>query len=83
MRVSAIISNFNGAKFLPRLLSSLRSQREVDVEIIVVDRQSTDESAAILAGHPDLKVLQEPPESGLVSGYDAGARVATSDLLFF
>lgn len=83
MLISAIISNFNGARFLPRLIASLREQHGVEVEIIVVDRQSTDGSAEILSAHPDIRQLSEPPETGLVSGYAAGARIAKSDLLFF
>ncbi|HTI69836.1 MAG TPA: glycosyltransferase family 2 protein [Candidatus Limnocylindria bacterium] len=81
--VSVIVSNFNGARYLPRLLKSLKSQRGVAVEIIIVDRHSHDESAAILAGHPDLKVISEPPETGLVSGYHAGSHHASHPLLFF
>jgi len=82
-RVSVIISNFNGARFLPRLFESLRGQRGIETEIIVVDRQSTDGSKAILANEIGLKVISEPPESGLVAGYHAGSAHATADLLFF
>ena len=81
--VTVVVSNFNGAKYLPRLLASLSAQRGVSVEVIVVDRCSRDESAAILAAHPHVKVLSEPPESGLVSGYAVGAAAAACDLLFF
>jgi GT2 family glycosyltransferase len=83
MMISVVISNFNGARFLPRLISSLREQRGVNLELIVVDRRSTDESAAILAGHPDIRVITEPPETGLVSGYHAGSKMASGELLFF
>ena len=44
--ISVIVSNFNGARFLPRLLATLRDQREVSAEIIIVDRRSTDDSGA-------------------------------------
>lgn len=81
--ISVIISNFNGAKYLPRLLSTLRQQQGVSLEIIVVDRNSTDGSDAILAANPDVKVIKHPPETGLVSGYATGADSASQDLLFF
>jgi GT2 family glycosyltransferase len=83
MRVSAIISNFNGARFIPRLLESLRAQQGVETEILVVDRFSTDGSPEILARHPEVRVLREPAETGLVAGYHAGSLHASSDLLFF
>jgi GT2 family glycosyltransferase len=81
--VSVIISNFNGANYLPRLLDSLRAQQRVRVEIIVVDRNSRDESDAILAASPEVCVVKEPPETGLVTGYAVGAEFASHDLLFF
>jgi GT2 family glycosyltransferase len=81
--ISVIVSNFNGARFLPRLLETLLAQRAVTTEIIVVDRHSTDASAAILAGFPAVKVISEPPETGLVAGYHAGSQVAAGELYFF
>lgn len=83
MAVSVIISNFNGAKYLPRLLETLRVQREVELQIIVVDRCSTDETHSILKGFPDVEVVSEPPESGLVTGYDVGVGHARHPHLFF
>ncbi|MCE9608444.1 MAG: glycosyltransferase family 2 protein [Planctomycetia bacterium] len=82
-RVSVIVSNFNGAKYLPKLLETLYAQRGVRLEIIIVDRHSTDASATILANDPKLIVIAERPETGLVTGYAVGAERATSDLLFF
>lgn len=82
-RISVVISNFNGATYLPRLLSSLRDQQDIDLEIVVVDRNSSDNSAAILSIYKEVIVIQEPPESGLVTGYAIGAEAATADVLFF
>ena len=81
--ISVIVSNFNGARFLPRLLDTLDGQQGVAVEIIVVDRHSRDESAAILTRHHGVKVVSEPPETGLVCGYHEGSRHASHELLFF
>jgi len=83
MPVSVIISNYNGAKYLPRLLESLDAQRGVQTQVIVVDRFSEDESQAILAKHPHVLTVPERPETGLVSGYAAGAKHAVHDNLFF
>jgi GT2 family glycosyltransferase len=83
LSVSAIVSNFNGAKYLPRLLETLSNQQGVQTEIIVVDRKSTDQSLAMLAQHPVVRVVSERPESGLVTGYAVGAEHAKHELLFF
>lgn len=83
IRISAIASNFNGARYLERLLDTLKAQQGVELQIIIVDRHSTDGSDAILARHPDVLVVKEPPESGLVAGYAAGFPHARHELLFF
>jgi N-acetylglucosaminyl-diphospho-decaprenol L-rhamnosyltransferase len=82
-KISVIISNFNGAKYLTRLLSTLESQVGVTTDIIVIDRMSSDESDAILAKHPTVRVFKHPPETGLVSGYAFGVQFSKHDLLFF
>lgn len=82
-KVSVIVSNFNGLKFLPRLVETLSAQRGVEMELIIVDRHSSDGSAEWIAGNPGIKLVSLPPEAGLVSGYHAGVPKATADLFFF
>ena len=81
--ISVIVSNLNGAPYLTRLLDALVAQTGVETEIIVVDRHSTDSSTGILQRYPSVRVIQEPPETGLVAGYCVGARSASHPLLFF
>ena len=83
MTISVIVSNFNGARYLPKLIESFRSQRDVELEIIVVDRNSTDGSREILARYPDVRIIGEPPETGLVAGYSVGRSIARGEMLFF
>jgi GT2 family glycosyltransferase len=81
--VSVIICNLNGMRFLPRLIETVRGQRGVETEIIVVDRESRDGSLTFLAGMPDVRVLSEPAATGLVAGYHVGSKHASHDLFFF
>jgi GT2 family glycosyltransferase len=83
MAVSVIVSNMNGKRFLPRLLQTLRAQRGVTTQLIVVDRHSHDGSRDFLTQHSDVTVVSEPPETGLVRGYAAGVRPARHEHLFF
>src|SRR4051812_36250416 len=83
MATSVIVSNFNGGKYLSRLLETLESQQGVTLEIIVVDRYSTDDSPEILKRYATVKVVKEAPESGLVAGYAVGASYACHEHLFF
>jgi GT2 family glycosyltransferase len=73
----------NGKRFLPRLLETLREQRGITAQIIVVDRLSRDGSPEYLAAQPDVTMVQERPETGLVSGYAAGVAHARHEHLFF
>lgn len=75
--ISVIIPCFNGADYLAEAIESVLSQTLQDIEVIVVDDGSTDESAAIaerlIAAHPEasIRLLRQP-----ASGHPAYARNA-------
>ena len=46
--VSVVIPNFNGSAYLPACLESVRRQTYRNIEMIVVDDQSTDDSIAVI-----------------------------------
>lgn len=54
-KVSAIIINYNGAQHLDDCLSSLLAQDYEDLEIIVVDNLSTDNSLEIIEKYKEVK----------------------------
>ena len=88
MDVSVIIPAFNEARYLPGTLESiqrasehLRSKAEVDVEVIVVDNNSTDETATV-AGDMGATVIQEPVQ-GIGRARNRGASAAQGDVVVF
>ena len=88
MDISVIIPAFNEAGYLPATLESiqrasehLRAKTEVDVEVIVVDNNSTDETAAV-AKDLGAAVVQEPVQ-GIGRSRNRGASVATGEVLVF
>jgi glycosyltransferase involved in cell wall biosynthesis len=52
-RVSVIVPCFNGARFLREAIDSALAQTYADVEVVVADDGSTDESVAIVASYGD------------------------------
>ena len=83
---SIIIPARNEANNLPQLLNSLRKQSIVPHEIIVVDDDSTDETARIARDYGAKVVnLKDSPLSwvGKSAGCYAGALAATGESLFF
>jgi GT2 family glycosyltransferase len=81
---SIIIPNYNGLHFLAPCLDALAAQtypREL-TEVILVDDASTDDSVPFVqANYPYVKIVRLARNSGLAAGCNAGARVATGDLL--
>jgi GT2 family glycosyltransferase len=67
-RVSIIIVNWNGGKFLERCLFSLTQQTCIPSEIILVDNNSSDNSLDIVALFPSVKLLQSSTNIGFASG---------------
>jgi glycosyltransferase involved in cell wall biosynthesis len=62
--VSVIIPTYNCAAYLPETLASVRAQTLTDVEIIVVDDGSTDDTRALLESAPAPIVYIPMPHSG-------------------
>jgi GT2 family glycosyltransferase len=76
-KVTVIIPNWNGMKWLGPCLSSLRSQSFRDFRIIVVDNGSTDGSVAYMQqAFPDVEIVALPQNAGFAAGMNAGIRVA-------
>ncbi len=82
-RVSVIVVNYNGAHLLPACLDSLTAQDYPDLEILVVDNASVDDSKAVVGRYPAIRWIGLPSNEGLGSGYNAGAKEAAGELLFF
>lgn len=80
--ISVIIPNWNGARYLPTCLDSLRRQTHTDCETIVVDNASTDESVALIArDYPEVRLLRLPTNRGLTGGVNAGIAVAQGETI--
>ncbi len=82
MKLSVLINNFNYGQFLRPCIDSVLSQAHPDVEVIVVDDGSTDDSRHILASYGNLihAVLKE--NGGQASSFNAGFAAASGDILF-
>jgi len=81
-RVSVIIPSFNLGKFVEQTLDSVVNQDYRDLEIIVVDGVSTDDTLAILKRSPIVRLISEP-DSGIVEAMQKGVRMSTGDLIMF
>lgn len=84
--MSVVVPVYDVEAYVDECLESLLAQRDVDLDIVVVDDGSTDGSAArvqrfVDAGHP--VQLVRTANHGLGAARNEGARHATADLLAF
>lgn len=71
MRVAVVILNWNGRKYLEKFLPVLMLHSKGDVEIIVADNASTDDSVAFLAERYSLvTIIRNNENRGFAGGYN-------------
>ena len=82
MRISIVTPVFNDPR-VARALDSILSQRhEHELELIVVDAGSTDDTMEILEGYRDsITTLISEPDDGIYDGMNKGIRLATGDVV--
>lgn len=81
--VSIIIVNFNGLRFLKRLLDSIFKQDYKKLEVIFIDNSSRDGSIKFVnKNYPRVKTFIKKNE-GFGSGCNFGAKVAKGEFLVF
>lgn len=82
VKISVIIPNFNGLRFLKTCLDSLRKQSFGDFEVIVVDNGSSDGSIEYLAGnYPEAKVLSLTRNFGFSRAVNEGIKVSRGEYI--
>jgi glycosyltransferase involved in cell wall biosynthesis len=84
-RVSVVVPCYNYGRFLPQTVGSLVSQVGVDVEVIIVDDASTDDSLAVARGlarrHPGVHVVANERNAGQVASFNRGWESSTGELV--
>lgn len=74
-KTTVIIPNYNGMKYLPQCIASLRRQTEQDFKILVVENASTDRSLEWLTENR-IPLIREQENLGFAGGVNAGIRAA-------
>jgi len=78
VKFSIITPSYNQGRFLPDCIQSVLAQTEVEVEHIVIDASSTDETLEVLKSYHHLKWSSET-DQGMSDGINKGFRRATGD----
>jgi len=83
-RISVVVPSFNQAKYLELTLRSILDQNYPDLELIVIDGGSKDESPEIIRKYEQhLKFWCSEPDGGQTQGIIKGFSHATGEVLCF
>ena len=75
--ISIVICNYNYGNYITRAIRSCLAQRNVNLEIIVVDDCSTDDSIdKILSFGDDVKLIKNPKNLGVAESSNVGINAA-------
>ncbi|WP_250002929.1 glycosyltransferase family 2 protein [Actinoplanes sp. M2I2] len=84
-RVSVVIPTYNYGRFLPSSVGSVLAQEGVEVEVVVVDDCSTDDSRAVARelAHGDDRVIvvENPANHGPCAAFNDGLERATGEFV--
>lgn len=78
--VSVIVPCYNYAHFLKECLDSVLAQTYKDIEVIVVDDGSTDDTASVVKQYPTVRYIHQT-NKGLSAARNAGIRAARGQFI--
>lgn len=82
-RVTVVIPNYNGIKYLPDCLRSLKKQTFRDFCVIIVDNGSEDGSVAYLEkNYPEVKLIALSENTGFAKASNVGIEAADTEYVF-
>lgn len=81
--VSVIITSYNYARFLPQAIDSALAQTHQEVEVLVVDDGSTDDSWAVIESYGSRLVALQQCNAGQISAANRGFAASQGDFVLF
>jgi len=81
MKVSIISVNWNGAAILRKFIENLLSIEYENLEIIIVDNGSTDNSVEIISGYSKIILIKLPVNTGFAGGNNEGIQISSGDFV--
>ena len=80
--VSIIITNYNYSRYIARCVRSCLKQKNVNVEVIVVDDKSTDNSADALSPFlDDIRIIKNKKNLGVAASANKGIKAAKGQFI--
>jgi glycosyltransferase involved in cell wall biosynthesis len=85
VEISVVVPTHNRSALLAQTLRSVLWQRGVDLEVLVVDDGSTDDTAAVVAalGDPRVRIVRNEVAQGVAAARNRGAEEARGEWVTF
>jgi GT2 family glycosyltransferase len=84
LSVSLVIVTYNSARYIAACLDAVLAQDYPDVEVVVVDSASGDNTCDLIASsYPQVRLIRSDANIGYGAGNNLGARAARGDVLVF
>ncbi|MBS1112022.1 MAG: glycosyl transferase [Nitrospirae bacterium] len=80
--ISIVIPTYNASKYIPDLLGSIFSQAVDDMEVIIVDDRSADNTVELVKQYP-VRLIEMEKNGGPAKARNKGVRAAQGDIIFF
>ncbi len=80
--ISIVIPTYNASRFIPDLLGSIFKQAVDDMEVIIVDDCSTDNTVELVKKYP-VRLIEMEKNGGPARARNRGVREAKGDIIFF
>ena len=80
--ISIVIPTYNSSKFMPNLLDSIFKNKVDDMEVVIVDDLSTDDTVEIAKKYP-VNVVELEKNGGPARARNIGVGEAKGDIIFF
>ena len=81
--ISIVLATYNGAKFLRTQLDSVLQQDYPNLEIIVTDDNSSDDTLAIIESyqskHPFIQIIKSTTNQGYIKNFEQGCMLAKGE----
>jgi glycosyltransferase involved in cell wall biosynthesis len=80
-KVSVILPTYNEEAYIVRALESIRRQTYSDIEVIIIDDGSADETVSLITefDDPRIKLIQRASDTGITSALNRGIREAKGE----
>ena len=82
-KVSIIVTTYNSAAFINNCIGSLLNQSIANLEIIVVDDASTDNTVEVLRKYPSIKVIELNKNHGTYHARNIGIEYSSGEFVTF